>query len=228
MSRVVIVLPVKESHYAKQRLSPVLHPWEREALWWTMFEDVAEALQATRLPVAVVTGSRRAAARAEQSAWRVIWEHAQVSESASVDFACRLLAAESWPCALRIPADIPLVRPEDITSLADMVSNPGPVLLLPSLDGTGTNAIRRSPPDLFPSRFGPNSLVLHTHEALRAGYEPAMVRNERIALDLDDTSDVGLFLDRPSGTRTFDLLSKLGINERIALSASDQYQYTRA
>ena len=30
-----------------------------------------------------------------------------------------------------------------------------------SLEGTGTNALLRTPPDLFPSRFGPNSLALH-------------------------------------------------------------------
>ncbi len=213
----VVILPVKEPGAAKLRLAPLLHPPERAALWWAMFEDVSAALARTGIAVVVVTNSDRASARARRLGWRVFRERAQVSESASVDAACRQVSREGCPRALRIPADVPLVRPEDIATIAEMPASAGSTVLVPSRDGSGTNAILRSPPDLFPSRFGTHSLVLHTQEALRAGSTPAILENERLALDLDDARDVHVFLQRPSDTRTYALLSTFGLAERIAV-----------
>ena len=212
----VVILPVKEPGAAKLRLAPLLHPPERAALWWTMFEDVSAALAAPGYPW-WWSRIHRASAAHGGLGWRVFRERAQVSESASVDAACRQVSREGCPRALRIPADIPLVRPEDIATLADMVASAGSRSWSPSRDGSGTNAIRRSPPDLFPSRFGTHSLVLHTQEALRAGSTPAILENERMALDLDDARDVHVFLQRPSDTRTYALLSTFGMAERIAV-----------
>ncbi len=45
------------------------------------------------------------------------------------------------------------------------------VVIVPSHDGTGTNALLRSPPDLFPSHFGPESFALHLKEAETAWRE---------------------------------------------------------
>lgn len=223
MKSATVILPVKEPGAAKQRLAAILQPSEREALWWAMYEDVASALKDTGLPVLVVTGSERAAAWARHAGWRILRETCQISESASVDAVCRLLASESCPSALRLPADIPLVRPGDITEIADPDRTPGQAVLVPSVDGKGTNAVRRSPPDLFPSRFGPNSLVLHTQEVLRLSLRPSTVRNVRIAIDLDDAADVRRFMQQPSETRTYSLLSSLGINERTAPRASQRH-----
>src|SRR5262245_42245723 len=63
-------------------------------------------------------------------------------------------------------------------------------VFVPSYDGTGTNALLRSPPDLFRSHFGPASFSLHLEEASRVGATIKIVRNERIALDIDEPKDL--------------------------------------
>jgi len=212
----VILVPVKDPAKAKARMAPILTAEERSLLAQTMFEDLAEALCAPpERHVVLVTNSETASERARSLGWRVLWEEEQISESNSVDRASALLAREGVAAALRVPADVPLIRAQDIDELLSIVPDATSALLVPSWDRTGTNALLRRPPDLFPSRFGPNSLVLHTQEAWRAQVRLAIVENERIALDLDDAADILRFTELDSETRTGRLLQKLRIAERI-------------
>jgi 2-phospho-L-lactate guanylyltransferase len=82
-------------------------------------------------------------------------------------------------------------------------------LIVPSREGTGTNAIIRSPADLFPSRFGPGSLALHKQEARAAGADCVIRENARIALDIDEPPDIEALMKDGRGTRTFDLLAEM-------------------
>ena len=90
-------------------------------------------------------------------------------------------------------------------------------MLVPSREGTGTNAIIRTTPNLFPSRFGPDSLVLHKQEAARVGVVCQVINNERIALDIDDPSDVKVLLKIGASTKTRSVLEALGIEERLRI-----------
>ncbi len=213
--KTLVLVPVKNQSNAKQRMAPILTEKERASLAWAMFTDVASALDPLGVDVGLVTNSRLAAAHARSRGWEVLWEPFQISESASVDLAARHFARLGFDAMLRLPADLPLVRTEDIAALLEGDTEPASALLVPSRDRMGTNAILRSPPDLFPSRFGHNSLVLHTQEALRAGAHLKIVENPRIALDLDDPSDLARFMESATDTETYRLLSSLNIRERI-------------
>lgn len=217
----VVLVTVKEPARAKLRMAPLLSAEERSRIAWAMFEDAVRVLQPlSEHEVALVTNSSRAAEKAQQIGWRVLWETEQISESASVDQASAQLAAEGVEAVLRIPADIPLIRSEDIRMILAESGPPRSAVLVPSWDRMGTNAVLRVPPALFPSRFGHNSLVLHTQEARRAQASLKILENERFALDLDDASDLSRFLERRSDTATFRLLQELQLNERLYASTS--------
>jgi 2-phospho-L-lactate guanylyltransferase len=206
---------VKEHKNAKSRMSEILTSEERALLAKTMFEDVTRILASMRIRVAVVTNSDEAARQARRHGWRTIWETRQISESASVDAASAQLRQEGTGAVLRLPADLPMVTSPDL-DLILAESLPAPyAVLVPSRDRMGTNAVLRKPPDLFPSRFGHNSFVLHLQEAKRSRAQIRIIENPNIALDLDDTRDLRHFMDRPSETLTFQLLRKLGIEERL-------------
>jgi 2-phospho-L-lactate guanylyltransferase len=64
---------------------------------------------------------------------------------------------------------------------------------VPSRDGTGTNALLRTPPELFPSRFGAESCAKHLAEARARGAEIRVFRNARIELDIDEVEDLRYF-----------------------------------
>ena len=206
-----LLIPVKDPSRGKTRLSDFFTLEERRRLAWAMLEDVIRAAAAASKPdrVIVVTSFDLAVERARKAGLEVLVEPLQTSESASVDWASRFLREQNFSSVMRLPADVPLVRAEDIDELLGVsVPSPG-ALLVPSRDGTGTNAIVRTPPDIFSSRFGPNSLQLHKQEAARAGAEYQIIVNERISIDIDESADVRLFMERGRGTETFRLLSEI-------------------
>jgi 2-phospho-L-lactate guanylyltransferase len=182
-----------------------------------MFQDVIRAVIGARVPDRVVLVSSYAPAieRARSLGWDVLIEESQESESASVDWASRVLGERGFDTVMRLPADLPLVRAEDIDELLSVKPDAAAALLVPSRDGTGTNALIRTPPTLFPSRFGPNSLALHKQEAARVGVECLIVNNPRIALDVDEPADVELLLEWSSATETLETIVEIGVLERL-------------
>ncbi len=212
-----ILIPIKEPARVKTRLSGLLTLAERQQLVWAMFTDVCHAVaNMTKADaVFIVTSFAKAIDYAHILGFEVLTESEQQSESASVDWASQQLRERGFDAVMRLPADVPLVQAEDIDSLLDVDLPTPAALLVPSLEGTGTNAIIRTPADLFPSHFGPGSLSLHKEEAQQVGAECFIVTNERIALDIDEPPDITIFLQYRQNTATFRLLEEMQIATRL-------------
>jgi 2-phospho-L-lactate guanylyltransferase len=147
---------------------------------------------------------------AEQNGWGVIEERQQISESHSVDVSSELLRRQGACAVLLLPADIPLVQPEDVDFLLSREPEWRSSIIVPSQDGTGTNALLRTPPDAFPSRFGKDSFFLHRKEASCRKIQVKVIENPRISLDLDELSDLLRFCRLETGTRTAEVLEEVG------------------
>ena len=196
---VAALMPVKGFHNAKQRLSPLLSGAAREILAETMFRDVLRQVRLARGLVGtfVVTGDDQVAAIASAAGAEVIREDAENGETGAVDFARRELQQDDCEAVLIIPADMPLVRAEDVEAVLEQV----PVgalapyaLLVPSHDKLGTNALLLAPPDVIPLRFGHDSFTFHLSQVRAQGLPARFVENERIALDIDEPKDLERFL----------------------------------
>lgn len=212
-----LLIPLKNSANSKTRLAGLLSAEERAQLAWAMFEDVSRAVCTTTAPdrVVLVSSFEPALEHARSHDWEVLIEESQLSESASVDWASRVLAERGFNTVMRLPADIPLVEARDIDELFSIELRRPAAVLVPSREGTGTNAIIRTPPDLFPSRFGSNSLALHSEEAARAGIECMIVNNTRIALDIDEPSDIRFLLEASKETATSHALAEMRVADRL-------------
>jgi 2-phospho-L-lactate guanylyltransferase len=212
-----LLIPVKDLTRAKGRLSPVMTEEERTRLAWALFErtcgEAARSRAADR--VAIVTLYAPAAALAARWGFEVIGEQRQISESDSVDFGSREAEARGAAAVLRLPIDLPGVMASDIDAIFARDGGERGALIVPSRDGTGTNALLRRPPSLFPSRFGPNSLRRHLREAAAAGARCDLIAVERIALDLDQADDLRALLDAGVRNEIYDLLAAMGVFERL-------------
>jgi 2-phospho-L-lactate/phosphoenolpyruvate guanylyltransferase len=215
-----LLLPVKDLRNSKQRLTRVLTPEERFALAQAMLADTFRA--ASRVckadKVFVVTNYEPAMQAARENGWEVLVEDQQISESASVDAASRQCQALGVTSVLRLPLDLPLVQASDIDELLAIDCRAPAMIIVPSRDGTGTNAIRRTPPTLFPSHFGPGSFAKHCHEAKRCAAQIIVRRNPRLEMDIDDESDLRALLQLElTRTGTGACLQHIGLAHRLLI-----------
>jgi 2-phospho-L-lactate guanylyltransferase len=132
----------------------------------------------------------------------VFLESAERGETEAVHFALAAMKSESIETVLVIPADIPLLLASDLELLLNEDRSKPSVLLVPSHDEMGTNALLLCPPDIMRPRFGHNSFAFHLREAVTKGLRPKVVRNERMALDIDEPKDLRRFLAMKGGGET--------------------------
>jgi 2-phospho-L-lactate guanylyltransferase len=200
------VLPVKAPRNAKQRLSGLLSPEQRETLARAMYGEVLGALCAARgLDRVLVATSDAAAARQARAAGALVLEETeQRGHSQSADAAARHAAGLGARTALLVPIDVPLVTPAEIEDLAGAAA-PG-VVIVPSADGAGTNALVRTPPDAIDSRFGPGSFRAHLEQARARGVPIRVLRPPGLTFDIDTPEDVAELLARAPQTRIAGLL----------------------
>jgi 2-phospho-L-lactate guanylyltransferase len=200
------LLPVKALRNAKERLSDILTPGEREALAWALYEHMLETLLSARGidRTCVITSDERAADRARRAGATIFEESEQRSHSHSADAAARRAMELGAATVLMLPIDVPLVTAREIEELA---ANPARgVLIVPDAAGTGTNALVRTPPDAIESRFGPGSLRAHLEQARLRGVPAQVVRPPGLVFDVDTPADVAELLARAPDCRAAQLL----------------------
>jgi 2-phospho-L-lactate/phosphoenolpyruvate guanylyltransferase len=216
-----LLLPIKDLRNAKQRLASALAPEERFALAQAMLADTVRAVRGVRRAekIFVITNYPPAIQAAEENSWEVLREELQISESVSVDTASRQCQERGITALMRLPLDVPLVQSSDIDELLALECPAPGVMIVPSRDGTGTNAILRSLPTLFPSHFGTGSFAKHCGEAQRVGARIIVRRNARLEMDVDDQADLCALLEHDlSGTHTGNWLQDSGVAERFRLA----------
>ena len=212
-----LLLPVKDLNNAKKRLMGVLTPEERFALAEAMLADTIRAVRGVELAekIFVVTNYEPAMRVAQENGWEILREERQISESDSVDAASRICEDRGVTALLRVPLDVPLVQSSDIDELLAVQCEEPALVIVPSRDGLGTNAILRMPPALFPSHFGEGSYAKHVGEAERVGARVILRRNTRLEMDVDDEADLRALLKHDlSGTATGRWLRESGVEAR--------------
>jgi 2-phospho-L-lactate/phosphoenolpyruvate guanylyltransferase len=128
----------------------------------------------------------------------IVFEEAeQISHSVSADAACLRAKEMGASTAMLVPIDVPTAVPADFTRLAASVSARPGLIVVPSADGAGTNALVRTPPDCIQSRFGPGSFRAHCEQAIASGLAFDVLRLPGLMFDIDTPEDVAEFLARP-------------------------------
>ncbi len=213
-----LVVPVKGLRTAKARLSGVLGPEERERLAWAMLQDVLEAVASAQGldRKAVVTSDPEAAELARRFGLEVVPCPGDPGESAAVEMAARYLQGQGVQAMLVLPADVPLVTTGDIQAVLEEDPVVPGVVLVPSRDGTGSNAVLRRPPGVIGSHFGGDSFRLHRQEAQARGVQCRVLHLPRVALDVDTPEDLAQLVAQGQGSRAYRTLEQMGVVSRLA------------
>lgn len=198
----MILVPIKNTASAKQRLASVLDQRLRTELAQAMLTDVLTALHGwkDRPKVGIVTSDPYATRLANEYQFEVIPDPDNPGETGAIEMATRICVERGEESTLVIPADIPLIESWELEEIYKHAPAEGSVLV-PAGDGRGTNAALRCPANLFPLRFGNDSFKPHRAAAQATG-KPCVVLNlPGIAVDVDNPPDLQQLLSLPGETR---------------------------
>jgi 2-phospho-L-lactate/phosphoenolpyruvate guanylyltransferase len=210
------LVPVKDLTQAKARLSPLLSPAERCALAAAMLDDVLTALrQASAVErIALVTTDPQALELASRWGFEVIDEGSGRGETGAVELAVKVCREQGASSLAVIPGDIPLLTAADVDGLM-LHGTQYDVVIVPSWDSRGTNAVLLRPPDALQLRFGSWSFFPHVKQAKRKGLSYKVVRLPRVALDIDTPEDLARLVPQAMGTKSYAVLEAMNILPRL-------------
>jgi 2-phospho-L-lactate/phosphoenolpyruvate guanylyltransferase len=217
----VILVPVKDTATAKQRLAAVLDQSLRTELARAMLHDVLTALHGwkNRPAVALVTGDQYATTLAVDYGFEVIPDPENPGETGAIEMATENCVARGVESTLVIPADIPLIEAWELDEIMRHAPAAGSVLV-PASDGRGTNAALRRPANLFPLRFGNDSFNPH-HAAAQATGKPCVVlKLSGIGIDVDNPRDLLEIISQPGETRAQKLARGWNMADRLMATGS--------
>jgi 2-phospho-L-lactate guanylyltransferase len=187
------LIPVKSLDQAKSRLATHLTQAQRATLVLDMLRHVLCILQASNIldRISVVSPDRRVLEQTQ--AWGA---HAHVEEKTGHNPALTAAAtrelAEGTTALLTISADLPLLQVTDIHSMVEQ-SKCSAVVLAPSQDQTGTNALLVRPPLALPYTFGPGSLQSYLSESRIRQLSSCLYTSIGLGFDIDTVDDLVTF-----------------------------------
>ena len=216
----MILVPVKNLAFAKQRLASVLDQAARTELAHAMLHDVLATIAAwnNRPAVSVVTSDSYAMEIGRRFQFEVISDNCNRGETDAIETATAVCVQRGIDSTLVVPGDIPLIRVEELQAIVNAAPASGSVLV-PAADGRGTNAAFRCPANLFPLRFGNDSFKPHLAAAQASGKPCVTLSLPGIALDVDSPFDLEQLTAAPGETRAQQLVRCWG--RRSVQAASD-------
>jgi len=218
----VILVPIKSTASAKQRLAAVLDQPARTQLAQAMLHDVLTALYRwkNRPKIGIVTGDPFATKLAAEYKFEVIPDADNPGETGAIEMATQVCVERGEGYTLVIPADIPLIEAWELEEILKHAPQEGSVLV-PAGDGRGTNAAFRRPANLFPLRFGNDSFKPHHAAALARGKPCIVLKLPGIAVDVDNPPDLQQLLSLPGETKAQQLARSWNLPDRILSAQAD-------
>jgi len=218
----VILVPIKNTASAKQRLASVLDQAARTQLAQAMLTDVLTTLHGwkNRPKVGIVTSDPYTMKLAAEYQFEVIPDPDNPGETGAIEMATRVCMERGEDSTLVIPADIPLIESWELEEIYKHAPAEGSVLV-PAGDGRGTNAAFRRPANLFPLRFGNDSFKPHHAAAQATGKRCVVLNLPGIAVDVDSPSDLRQLLSLPGETRAQRLARSWNLPADILANGAD-------
>ncbi len=119
-----------------------------------------------------------------------IFEDSESGVNHAVSLADRYLAENGFDTSVVFPQDIPLMQPQDITSLIKFQTVKTSLLVVPSRKFDGTNALVRTPVDVMETHYDEDSYKIHLTTGKSRNISTSFVLISRIMWDVDNRSDL--------------------------------------
>ena len=188
------IVPVKPLRRGKSRLAEVLSQDERADLNQRLLVHTLDTLRA--IPeidqVLVISRDPAALALARDHGARTVQENGANELNLALTRATVVARSYITGSVLVIPADLPLITPEDVCMMMERAGKPPVVVVAPDRHGQGTNALLISPIGLIDYDFGPGSFQRHCQLARQKGARLEICELPSLALDVDVPEDLAM------------------------------------
>ena len=186
---VCALVPQKSLAIAKGRLSAVLSRAARAQLSLRLLQSVCRALGAVDAVKSVTVMTPDPDVQRHATRWGV-----RVTFDARPDLngaLAALFAGLAGPehALLVVAADLPMLRPSDVAAVIARGTHRS-IVLAPSKDGTGTNALLLPPGVAMLPAYGPGSLFAHRERARHLGLRVVEIRRPGLGFDVDTPGDL--------------------------------------
>jgi 2-phospho-L-lactate guanylyltransferase len=186
------IVPVKPLRRGKSRLAGALTEDERTALNQSLLERTIKALSELKEldQILVVSRDPQALTIARNQGAKTVQEDGQPHLNTALKRATVMAQVHSTRGVLVLPADLPLLTPDDVRVLIDKAVKPPVVVIAPDRHGKGTNALLMVPPGQIEYDFGEGSFHRHCEQAKNSGARLEIVELPSLGLDLDLPEDL--------------------------------------
>ena len=184
------LVPVKSLYEAKSRLAAHLTQIQRASLVLSMLRHVIHVLKYSAVfnCISVVSPDTRVLDKAQS--WGVaIHIEEDTGHNPALTAAAKRELAGGATALLTISADLPLLQVSDIQGMIAQ-SKHHAVVLAPSHEYTGTNALLVCPPLALPYMFGPGSLQRYLSESHLRQLSSCLYTRIGLGLDIDTIDDL--------------------------------------
>lgn len=191
------VVPVKPLRIGKSRLGKALTDEARLALNHSLLSKTLSKLKS--MPefehVLVVSRDPQALTLARTFGALTVQENGAPHLNAALEKSMLVLKQHTIRGVLVVPADLPLLKPDDVRKLLSIAKDPPVVVVVPDRHRQGTNALLVCPVGLIPFSFGPGSFQRHCELAQAASARLEVLELESMAIDIDLPEDMELVRD---------------------------------
>ena len=187
------IVPVKPLRRGKSRLAGTLSEDERTHLNQLLLEHTLKTLTDLKEIEQILVVSRDPAALsiAQKQGARTVREAAGSPQlNTALTRATVVAQVYATRGVLVLPADLPLMTPNDILALIERATQPPVVVIAPDRHKKGTNALLICPAGLIEYDFGVGSFQRHCKRARQAGARLEVVTLPSLGLDLDLPEDL--------------------------------------
>lgn len=185
------IVPVKPLRLAKSRLAALLTPDERQLLAEAMLRHVLGAVREVPLVTGTLVISRdtHALAIAREYGAKTVQESGTPELNTALKRATSIIASWRSEAVLILPADLPLIAPQDIIGIISLGQEERSLVLATDRNEDGTNALFIRPPGLIDYAYGPGSFRRHGVMGRDAGAYINVYSSDRLVQDIDLPED---------------------------------------
>ena len=112
----------------------------------------------------------------------------------AVSLADQHISDKKFDCSVVFPQDIPIMTPSDIDSLLGFVKSKRSVIIVPSRQFNGTNALVRCPANIMKTKYDMGSYTFQMDAARTKTKNISIALIRRMMLDIDDEYDLAFML----------------------------------